>query len=453
MWRSTVASPSDGRGSPHRLTPVGPRPDDLAGLPDGWPVQLDGRLRIRGRTIFTPTGRMLTLGPQGLEALADVQLGKGSRAFARRLVQAGAAHPRPPAHPTRDVTVVIPVRDRTSALARCLAVLDRGNDVLVVDDGSANPLRVEAVCREFAARYVRRPNGGPAAARNTALSLVDKDFVAFLDSDCVAPEGWLERLRGHFEDPSVVAVAPRVAGGPRSPLDLGSRPATVQPGGEVAYVPTAALIVRRSALPRFDESLRYGEDVDLVWRLIDAGGVVRYDPSVVVEHEEPDRLSQRLARRFRYGTSAAALGERHPDRLAHLVLPPWPTAVLALLLGRRPLAALTVAVVATRRLDAKVHDPRSSAWLVARSVEGTALGVGRALSLLGPLAWLAARNDRRVTALLVAPYLREWAERRPGADPLTYTATALLDQAAYGTGVLAGCVTHRTVVPIAPRWH
>ena len=108
---------------------------------------------------------------------------------------------------------MIPVKDRVAELEVCLAAM-RGHDLLVVDDGSVDD--VAGACARHGARVVHRPNGGPAAARNTAIPLVDKDFVAFLDSDCLPPKGWLEALRGHFEDPSVVAVAPRVVGGPRA---------------------------------------------------------------------------------------------------------------------------------------------------------------------------------------------------------------------------------------------
>ena len=274
-------------------------------------------------------------------------------------------------------------------------------------------------------------------------------MVAFVDSDVVLPPGALAALRGHLEDRSVVAVAPRVVGGARSPLDLGPRPALVQPGGQVAYVPTACLLVRRSVLPDFDEALRYGEDVDLLWRLLDAGGTARYDPTVVVEHTEPARWRERLARRYRYGTSAAPLHERHPGRLTPLVLPPWPTAVLALLLTRRPVLALATAGVMTARLDRQVQDRRASARLVGSSVAATTLGAGRALALLGPLGWWLAR---RRPALLLAPYALEWLERRPPLDPVRYVGTALLDQAAYGAGVLAGCAQRRTVGPLLPRF-
>ena len=103
------------------------------------------------------------------------------------------------------------------------------------------------------------------------------EFVAFLDSDCVPPPDWIERLAGHFDDPRVAAVAPRIraSDGGRSPLDMG-------PGRNVSYLPSAALIVRMAAQPWFDPALRYGEDVDLIWRLEAAGWRFRYEPDVVV---------------------------------------------------------------------------------------------------------------------------------------------------------------------------
>ncbi|MCW2598445.1 MAG: Mycofactocin system glycosyltransferase [Frankiales bacterium] len=438
---------TDGTGT----SQVGPHLSDA--IPFGWPLELDPRTRRMhdDRVLLSPTGRLLRLGPQGPRAVQDLLAGRGAAAalrLGRTLLDAGAAHPQPPAHPADDVTVVVPVKDRTAELEQCLRALDA--DVLVVDDGSDDPAAVEAVARRHGASYVHRPNGGPAAARNTAMALLRKDFVAFLDSDCIPPAGWLESLRGHLVDPAVGAVAPRVIGGPRSPLDLGPRPAVVRPGGAVAYVPTAALLVRRTALMPFDEGLRYGEDVDLVWRMLDAGWQVRYDPAVVVEHAEPRTLTARLTRRFRYGTAAAPLSRRHPERLAHLVLPPWPTAVVALLLARRPVLAAVVAGWSTARLDRHLDDLPSSVRVVAASAGGTAIGLGRALALLGPVGWLLAR-DRRAAAILVAPPLLEWLERRPATDPVRFTASTLLGQAAYGAGVLVGCVRQRTVVPLLPR--
>ena len=159
--------------------------------------------------------------------------------------------------------------------------------MLVVDDGSQAPGAIADVAAAHGAAVVRRPvNGGPGAARNTGLLVVTTDLVAFLDSDCVPEPGWIERLAAHLADPAVAAAAPRMVAVPAGPgwadryttaaccLDLGDAEARVVPGTRVAYVPTAALVVRRAALAPaagtggvFDPALRWGEDVDLVWRL------------------------------------------------------------------------------------------------------------------------------------------------------------------------------------------
>jgi mycofactocin glycosyltransferase len=344
--------------------------------------------------------RLSAGGPAALDALASGEPTPAQRRLGERLIDAGLAHPLP-APARADVTVVIPVRDRPAELDRCLA--GAGEHVVVVDDGSRDPAAIAAVAARHGARVVRRERpGGPAAARNAAA--VDTELVAFLDSDCAAPPGWIEALAGHFADPRVAAVAPRIAA---APLDMGPHPAAVRPDGRVRYVPSAALVVRRAALPPFDETLRYGEDVDLVWRLHDAGWRVRYDPRVVVAHPPVGRR-----RRFAYGTSAAPLAARHPGRLAPLVLRPWPALAVALLLARRPLPGLAVAfapMVALRRKG--VPASIAARWCAAAAVD----------------TWLAAGRV---------------AFPRPGLPP---------GDLAYRLGVYAGCVRARTVAPLTPR--
>ena len=225
------------------------------------------------------------------------------------------AHPRPPrAVGAPHATVVVPARDRAEELARCLAALGRKTPVVVVDDGSADRRTIADVAATYGATLIRREcSEGPGRARNAALEAIDTELIAFLDSDCIPEPDWIARLATHFADPQVGAVAPRVRplspapGAPfrerfaaaRSPIDLGPAESAVVPGGRVPYVPTAAIVVRRAALERaFDPALRYGEDVDLVWRLHDAGWRVRYDPTVIVEHSEPQSWQRLLARRM-----------------------------------------------------------------------------------------------------------------------------------------------------------
>ncbi len=398
--------------------------------------------------------------------------------LAARLVDAAMAHPEPRRGVTIDgrVTVVVPAHDRPGDLDRCLTAIGDGVPVVVVDDGSKDADAIAAVCRRHGARVVRREEaGGPAVARNAGWDEVGSELVAFVDSDCVVGEGWLRDLAGWFDDGTVAAVAPRVRplaqAGRRStlrrfgerhgPLDLGDRPSPVGPGRAVAYVPTTALVVRRH-LPgfRFDASLRFGEDVDLVWRLVDAGFTVRYDPTVVVHHREPDTWASVLGRRFRYGTSAAALARRHGGRPAAAEVRPVPAAIAGLALAGEPAAALVVLAVAGHRLAGRVRPfgvpgTVAAGW-VATGVWWTAVGTGRAATMLAaPLLvaasggrWAGRRGRRAARLLLLAAPMADWWRLRPDLDPVRWLAASVADDTAYGLGVWAGCLRHRTAAPL-----
>jgi mycofactocin glycosyltransferase len=417
---------------------------------------------------------------------------RASGRLARRLTDAGLAHPEPPEPAAApDVTVIIPARDRADLLQACLAALGERYPVLVVDDGSSDALAVADAAARHHAALIRRPvNGGPAAARNTALAATATDLIAFVDSDCVPSPDWIARLAAHFADPLVAAAAPRITGlAPVTwagryttvscPLDLGGRPARVLPRGRVCYVPTAALVVRRAALAAvardgevFDAAMRTGEDVDLVWRLHEAGWRVRYDPAATVAHHEPATWTNLLLRRYRYGTSAALLARRHPGAVPPLVLHPWPTVTVAALLARRPVAAAAGFAGSVLALDRALRRTRAPRQGMARAMLAAArqtwLGIGRygtqfaapllAAVLAVPGGRTAARRwGRRAAAgsLLLGPPLAAWADGPRALDPVRFALGRIADDIAYGLGVWSGCARWRTAAPVRPlvAWH
>jgi mycofactocin system glycosyltransferase len=466
-------------------------PGPTAPLPGGFRIVFDAETQFVGEDVLfggSPP-RLMRLNAAGVAALHElraegrVRSPAGGR-LARRLTDTGMAHPRPPAGPAPgpdQVTVVIPVKDRHAELDRCLSALGAAYPVLVVDDGSRDPAAIAALCRRHGAQLRRRPvSGGPGPARNAGLTGVTTPLVAFLDSDCVTGPDWITRLTGHFADPMVGAVAPRVrpVTGPgtaslylnaRAPIDLGPRESRVAPLTRLSYVPTAALLARRDAVAAgFDPGLRYGEDVDLVWRMVAAGWRVRYDPGAEVGHAEPGRWAPILARRFRYGTSAAPLARRHPGQVPPLVLQAWPAAAVAALLARRPVTALAAYAAGTAQLVQLLRDwgvpGRNVLRPMAGSVQQTWLGAGRwsvqyalpavAAGLARPGGRTArARLGRRVAlaSLVLGPPAAEWLRSRPPLDPVRFTLGYLADEAAYGAGVYRGAVAERLAAPLLPK--
>jgi mycofactocin glycosyltransferase len=485
------AADTDGRPAAERaLAPAGLRmaPDQGTRLVAGGTVLVGGSpVRVLR---LTPGGaRHVTAWLDG----APVPDTEAARKLARRLLDAGALNPVMPAAGDHqggpspaDVTVVVPVRDRHFELARCLSGLRDLPHVLVVDDASADPAAIRAIAAEHGAAVIHRPvNGGPGAARNTGLAAVATGFVAFLDSDCVPEPGWLARLLPHLADPAVGAAAPRIvpahAGdgwlaryeGASSTLDMGARPSVVRPGARVPYVPGAALVVRTAAAAGgFRDGMYVGEDVDFVWRLAAAGWRVRYAPEAVMGHDHRVAFRAWFSRRADYGNSAAALERLHPGAVRPLYASWWTAGAWAAALSGRPVtaAALTAAATAllARRLSRVTGEgwplpasrAGSAAWRLAlRLAGGGTLAAGRPLGsalsrtwwpLAVPAALAVPRLRVPVAALILAPPVLDWADRKPPLDPVRYVTARLLDDAAYSIGVWQGCLARRTLRPLLP---
>jgi mycofactocin system glycosyltransferase len=462
-------------------------------LPDGFAVQVDRRVRVLGdggALLGGSPTRLLRLAPSARTMLDNGRLEVNdavSAQLARTLLDATVAHPRPSGGPShRDVTVVIPVHDNVFGVQRILSAL-RGLRVVVVDDGSAIPVRQADLerpnCQVEVIRHARRK--GAAAARNTGLAACATDFVAFLDADVVPRRGWLEALLGHFADPAVALVAPRIIGlshsdnmiaryeAVRSSLDLGRREAPVVPYGTVSYVPSAAIICRRATLLAaggFDETLRCGEDVDLCWRLVESGVRLRYEPIALVAHDHRVGLREWLARKAFYGTSAAPLSIRHPDKTAPLVISGW-TLLLWLLMAVGSvigyLASVAIAATAARRIARSLNGveskPRDVVTLAVRGLGSAALQLASAMCRhYWPIALLFAivcRRFRHIVLLAaVVDGVADWLSRHNNAEVETkqlgvvpYLVLKRLDDLAYGAGMWTGMVQERHPGPLKPQ--
>ena len=461
------------------------------GFPEHIALALDAETRrsADGRSVLGGAPmRLLRFSEAGAAAVDRVLAGgavppTGPEAqVARRLLDAGMVHPRPTRTPEVTLSVVVPVRDHAAELASLLDALHvpPRTEVVVVDDGTGDPAVVPGAAAGRADVLRHDTSLGPGAARDTGWRASTGDVVAFVDADVRLADGWLDPLIAHLADPAVGLVAPRVRSRPgpslleryerhRSPLDLGAREARVVPRGRVSYVPTATVVCRRELLEQldgFEPDMRIGEDVDLVWRAVEAGWTVRYEPTAEVEHRPRGSWGALVRQRMAYGSAAAPLDQRHPGAVAPVELNAWSLLawVLAVFGGRRgALAGAGVALGSSLALAPKLRGRVDAP--VRSSLELAGGGTLRAGAWLGRSVWrawlplalagsLRSRRLRRATlAAAVVPALldRRAAGPQPEVDPARWTLLHALDQAAYCAGVWRGAWRCRSGRALLPR--
>lgn len=381
--------------------------------------------------------------------------------------------------PVNDVEIVIPVYKNWDSLERCLESLTEDNiPIVVVDDASPEPFAtaIRDVVASYEARLiVREKNGGPGEARNTGFAATTAPFIAFVDSDVIAGQKWVTRLRPLFEDPMIAAVAPRVRPDvrgdsaielyeeTRSELDMGAVPSRVVYGVPVGWLPSASVIVRRSSTssPPFEPEMRVGEDVDLFWRMEEAGWTVRYAPDVVNYHEVRTSLKDFSSRRASYGGSAAPLEQRHKNRL----IPARPSltglgVLVALALGRPWLSAAIAGYELARQRQSLGRDvPLSvAAEMTGRIIYSDAFWLGHLLRRdwwpIGALVLFFVPKSRLARGIAVAMMMepiRDHLLSPTRLDPARSLAFRALDDASYGTGVIMGAIRWRVLNVITPR--
>ena len=416
------------------------------------------------------------------------------RQLAQRLIETDMATmtsaPSPP--PSERLAVIIPVKDDLTGLAATLASIAQvppaGRpvgplEVVIVDDGS-DPAVDPGVGAELdvPVTVTRRASpSGPGNARNHGTFALDTTALVFADAGVRISRDQLAALTLELMTGDTVAVAPRVRSEQAptvlaryerrwSPLDMGPDPGLVGPGRRISYVPSTCLAVRASTFDSvggFDPALRFGEDVDLIWRL-GARGWVRYVPHIEVTHPPRRTITRFLRQRFEYGTSAGPLARRHGSTVAPARLDGGSALALGAVIAGHPLPGLLVAGWSTARHFMALVRCRIAPALAARMITARWIALGRGLVLALARTWwpvtllAAAKASFRPAPLLL---VLGWSRRLGGhqsqpdgragvAAPVergTDMALGILDDSAYALGVWRGSIGSRTIRPLLPH--
>jgi len=302
----------------------------------GWAVEDSFRNGLAGTVVFSFTDDWFRNGRQ----IEDWKMGlttaeRKPRAAYSAVREQFEQAPRFMPERAPRVSVVVASYNGARTLRACLESLERLDypdyEVILVDDGSTDDtaeivkprpdgrapfphLRVE--------RHER--NLGLSEARNTGIQTARGEVVTFTDADCRADEDWLrflvsDLLRSGFAgmggpnllppDDSAVAAAVMASPGGPAHVMLNDREAEHIPGCNMAFFKSVL-----ESVGGFDPVFRQaGDDVDICWRLQQAGFKLGYSPSALVWHHRRSTILAYLRQQDGYGEAEALLVRKHPE--------------------------------------------------------------------------------------------------------------------------------------------
>jgi glycosyltransferase involved in cell wall biosynthesis len=232
-------------------------------------------------------------------------------------------------------SLIIPVFNRPQEvkelLQSILALEIKPNEIIIVEDGSDKPCEAEVhpYIDQLNVRYHFKENTGPGLSRNAGAELASGDFLIFMDSDCLIPNGYFEAL--HAKVPSrglEVFGGPDAAHPDFTPIQKAINNAMtgilttggIRGASETMehFHPRSFNMGIKSAIFKkiggFSD-IRFGEDIDLSIRLINAGCKTGLIKSAWVYHKRRTDFRKFFKQVYNSGIARIHLQHRHPGSL------------------------------------------------------------------------------------------------------------------------------------------
>ncbi len=209
-------------------------------------------------------------------------------------------------------------------------------EIVIVEDGSS--ISSEQIINEFNERlnikYFTKENGGPASARNYAAERAEGEWLIFLDSDTVIPEGWLVAISKNISTVDAFGGADR-ASDDFSPVQKAinySMTSFFTTGGIRGSKKSVEKFHPRSfnmgikkclyeKLGGFSADMRFGEDIDLSIRIFESGARCVFIEDAWVYHKRRVDFKKFYRQVRASGGARIALTKKHKGtlKLVHLL--------------------------------------------------------------------------------------------------------------------------------------
>ena len=250
-------------------------------------------------------------------------------------------------------SIIVPVYNRPDEVDELLASLCsqtlKDFEVIIVEDGSQKPCK--DVCDKYAGildlHYYLKENSGPGQSRNYGVERAQGKYVIILDSDVVLPEGYLEATEKSLTAEFVAWGGPDASHPSFTPVQKAisySMTSFFTTGGirggkkklDKFYPRSFNMGIRRDVYQQLGgfSKMRFGEDIDFSYRIVEAGYQPRLFPDAWVWHKRRTDFRKFFRQVYNSGIARINLEKRHPGtlKLVHLLPMVFTLGVIGLVL-------------------------------------------------------------------------------------------------------------------------
>lgn len=224
-------------------------------------------------------------------------------------------------------------------------------EVIIVEDGSIKPCK--DVCEKYAnildLHYYAKENSGPGQSRNYGAERSNGEWLIILDSDVVLPEGYFEAVEKSLASSTSIEAwgGPDTAHPSFTPVQKAisySMTSFFTTGGirggkaklDKFYPRSFNMGIRRDVYLKLEgfTKMRFGEDIDFSYRIVEAGYMPRLFPEAWVWHKRRTDFRKFFRQVYNSGIARINLEKRHPGtmKLVHLLPTVFTLGVIGLLL-------------------------------------------------------------------------------------------------------------------------
>jgi glycosyltransferase involved in cell wall biosynthesis len=251
-------------------------------------------------------------------------------------------------------SIIVPVFNRPDEVDELLESLSNQTqkdfEVIIVEDGSVNTCK--DVCDKYAdilvLHYYAKENSGPGQSRNYGAERAKGEYLIILDSDVVLPTGFLAAVEEELtQNPTEAFGGPDAAHPSFTPIQKAisySMTSFFTTGGirggkaklDKFYPRSFNMGIRRDVYLELNgfSKMRFGEDIDFSYRIVEAGYKPRLFPQAWVWHKRRTDFRKFFRQVYNSGIARINLEKRHPGtmKLVHLLPTVFTVGVIALIL-------------------------------------------------------------------------------------------------------------------------